>query len=140
MSSEGNKAGGSKKQQSEDDFETVNHEDAETPRNDGRNSASTKTDDLSLTRFDNHNNEDDDDSDDEPAMAHHPIFGMLAGRLGQRRRGSSHKYDKLHPENQVLSIANVEHCVEVENDAFPENERATREKVTHLLEHYHGLF
>ncbi|KAK5093901.1 hypothetical protein LTR70_004426 [Exophiala xenobiotica] len=129
MSSD-NKANDGKKQQTEDDFETVNHEDAETPGNTERKSPTTTKDDLSLTRFDNRNQEEEDDSDDEPAMAHHPIFGMLAGRLGQRRRGSTHKYDKLHPENQVLSLAHLEDCIEVENSAFPENERASREKPT----------
>lgn len=130
MSSEDNTTNDSKKQQTEDDFETVNHEDAETPGNTEGKTATTPKDDLSLTRFENRNQEEDDDSDDEEhAMAHHPIFGMLAGRLGQRRRGSAHKYDKLHPENQVLSIAYVEDCVEVENGAFPENERCSREKV-----------
>lgn len=130
--SSGNKANDGRKQQTEDDFETVNHEDAETPGNTERKSPTTTKDDLSLTRFDNRNQEEEDDSDDEPAMAHHPIFGMLAGRLGQRRRGSTHKYDKLHPENQVLSLAHIEDCVEVESSAFPENERASREKVIQI--------
>lgn len=116
------------RQQSEDDFEAVSHEDAETTAKADK-SVHAK-DDLQLTRFDNDLKDVEDDSDDdESAMANHPIFGMLAGRLGQRRRGSSHKYDKLHPENQVLTIANVEDCVKVEESAFPPNERGSREKV-----------
>ncbi|KAK5954921.1 hypothetical protein OHC33_003600 [Knufia fluminis] len=123
-----------KKQQAEDDFETVSHEDAETSINTEGKSPSTTQDELKLTRFNNNNQDDEDDSDDdEHAMAHHPIFGMLAGRLGQRRRGSTHKYDKLHPENQVLSIAYVEDCVQVEDGAFPEDERASREKFEYRL-------
>lgn len=114
--------------QTEDDFETVNHEDAQTPGTEERKAS----DDLSLTRFGNNLRDEEDDSDDD-AMASHPIFGMLAGRLGQRRRGSTHKYDRLHPENQVLTVANVEDCVDVENAAFPENERCSREKVFLLL-------
>lgn len=116
-----------KQQQAEDEFETVSHEDAETPANtDAQNS---KSDDLSLIRFDNDLRDVEDDSDEDEGMAHHPLFNMLAGRLGQRRRGSSHKYDKYHPENQVLTIANVNDCVEVEDAAFPPEERASREKV-----------
>lgn len=130
MSSEQSKTknNAEKKQQSEDDFETVSHEDAETTANTDKPSATN--DDLQLTRFDHDLRDVEDDSDDdESAMASHPIFGMLAGRLGQRRRGSAHKYDKLHPENQVLTIANVDDCVKVEESAFPPNERMSREKV-----------
>lgn len=133
----GSKSGASndnKKQQAEDDFETVSHEDAQTPGNSEGKHAATASDDLKLTRFDHDLREDEDDSDDdEHAMAHHPIFGMLAGRLGQRRRGSTHKYDKLHPENQVLTVSNVDDCVEVENGAFPEHERCSREKFEYRL-------
>lgn len=122
------------KQQTEDDFETVNHEDAPTPGTNGgagsgAASGASTMEDLQLTRFDNDLREEEDDSDDDDAMAHHPIFGMLAGRLGQRRRGSTHKYDKLHPENQVLTRNNIDDCVAVENSAFPEHERCSREKV-----------
>ncbi|KAK5081516.1 hypothetical protein LTR05_007647 [Lithohypha guttulata] len=135
MSSAENKADDNtdSRQQAEDEFETVSHEDAETAANTD-NKANANKDDLQLTRFDNDLRDVEDDSDDdEQGMAHHPIFGMLAGRLGQRRRGSSHKYDKLHPENQVLTIANVDECVEVEHDAFPEQERASREKFEYRL-------
>lgn len=117
--------------QTEDDFETVNHEDAQTPNEGNAEKASSRDDDLKLQRFGNDLQDvgdEDDSDDDEHAMAHHPLFGMLAGRLGQRRRGSTHKYDKLHPENQVLTVANVEDCVEVES-AFPDHERCSREKV-----------
>lgn len=124
------------KRQPEDDFETVNHEDAPTPGTNGgagTTPGGSTLEDLQLTRFDNDLREEEDDSDDDDAMASHPIFGMLAGRLGQRRRGSTHKYDKLHPENQVLTINNVDDCVNVENAAFPENERCSREKVSQSI-------
>lgn len=119
----------------DEDFETVSHEDA-TP-NSGKASSRPAGEDLRLQRFDNdlRDVEDDDSDDDEHAMAHHPIFGMLAGRLGQRRRGSTHKYDKLHPENQVLTISNLNDCVEVET-AFPEHERCSREKVSFSIGHH----
>jgi len=139
MSSDQSTANNSRKQQAEDDFETVSPEDAGTTGQIDGKSTSTTKDDLSLTRIHNRNQDEDDDSDDdEHAMAHHPIFGMLAGRLGQRRRGSAHKYDKLHPENQVLSLTYVDDCVEVENAAFPENERASREKVMHFHSYLSG--
>lgn len=131
------------KQQTEDDFETVNHEDALAPGTNagaGSSPGAPSSDDLQLTRFDNDLRDvEEDDSDDDDAMASHPIFGMLAGRLGQRRRGSTHKYDRLHPENQILTRANVEDCVDVENSAFPENERCSREKVRPCLRCDHVL-
>lgn len=128
----------------EDDFETIEHHETEAPASapEGR-IPGISNDDLKLQRFANslddteeiireEDDDDEDDSDDdEHAMASHPIFGMLAGRLGQRRRGSTHKYDSLHPENQVLTVANVDDCVEVE-EAFPANERCSREKVSRI--------
>lgn len=117
----------------EDGYEPVSHEDAETPSS----GLDHPSDDLALQRFQNSlaPRDDEDDSDEDEHTMSHPIFGMLAGRLGQRlRRGSSHAYDKLHPENQVLTVANVEDCVEVENEAFPEAERCTREKVRLLMQ------
>lgn len=120
-----------KQQQAEDEFENVGHEDAETPAN--TDNQYSRSEDLSLIRFDNDLRDVEDDSDEDEGMSHHPLFGMLAGRLGQRRRGSTHKYDKYHPENQVLTIANVNDCVEVEESAFPPEERATREKVLNQI-------
>ena len=35
----------------------------------------------------------------------------------------------LHPHVQTLSISDLEACVALENAAFPENERCSREKV-----------
>ena len=35
----------------------------------------------------------------------------------------------LHPYVQILSISDLEACVALENAAFPENERCSREKV-----------
>ena len=81
-----------KQQQAEDEFETVSHEDAQTPAN--TDNQYSRSDDLSLIRFDNDLRDPEDDSDEDEGMAHHPLFGMLAGRLGQRRRGSTHKYHK----------------------------------------------
>ncbi|KAJ5604587.1 hypothetical protein N7510_009741 [Penicillium lagena] len=51
------------------------------------------------------------------------------------RRPPTHhrtKLDELHPFVQLLSVSNVEDCVEVEN-AFPENERCSRDKFVYRL-------
>ncbi|KAJ5484056.1 hypothetical protein N7539_005852 [Penicillium diatomitis] len=51
------------------------------------------------------------------------------------RRPPTHhrtKLDELHPFVQLLSVSNVEDCVEVEN-AFPEAERCSREKFIYRL-------
>ncbi|RMZ86120.1 hypothetical protein DV737_g15, partial [Chaetothyriales sp. CBS 132003] len=50
-----------------------------------------------------------------------------------RRRGSSHKWDYLHPVTQVLTVANVDDCTALEADAFPEHERCSREKFEYRL-------
>ncbi|KAF4258927.1 hypothetical protein KXX13_007105 [Aspergillus fumigatus] len=42
------------------------------------------------------------------------------------------KLDELHPFVQTLTVSNVDDCVEVEN-AFPENERCSREKFIYRL-------
>lgn len=55
------------------------------------------------------------------------------------RRPPTHqrtKLDELHPFVQLLSTSNVEDCVVVEN-AFPENERCSREKVRPNLRWLH---
>lgn len=50
-----------------------------------------------------------------------------------RRPPTQHrtKLDELHPFVQLLSVSNVEDCLEVEK-AFPENERCSRDKVSPL--------
>jgi hypothetical protein len=118
----------------DDDFVDISDEDA-----DMRDAADDKHPDSNHNVLDLHrlaaNSEDnhdlDDDSDeDQDQMANHPLLSMLTGRLGQRRRGSTHKWDRLHPVTQVLSVANVDDCDKLEIDAFPEQERCSREKVS----------
>ena len=41
----------------------------------------------------------------------------------------SKRSNDLHPFVQVLSISDLDGCVAVENAAFPEDQRASREKV-----------
>ena len=73
---------------------------------------------------------DDDDEDSSPL---HPLMSRLQNRLLSRNtninRASSSKFDSLHPYTSILSLADVDQCVELENSAFPENERCSREKV-----------
>jgi hypothetical protein len=98
--------------------------------------AKQSIDSLDLHSFSSNDRErlEDEDSDDEEHdhMASHPLLSMLTGRLGQRRRGSTHKWDSLHPVSQVLSVANVDDCTELEATAFPEHERCSQEKVCHF--------
>jgi hypothetical protein len=118
-------------QDDDDDFVDISDED--TDMRDGDADADDKqrtTNALDLHRLAANSEDIDEDSDDEPDnMASHPLLSMLTGRLGQRRRGSTHKWDHLHPVTSVLSVNNVEDCVQLENEAFPENERCSREKV-----------
>lgn len=80
--------------------------------------------------------EDDDSEEEHDQMASHPLLSMLTGRLGQRRRGSTHKWDALHPVTQVLSVANVKDCTALEESTFAEHERCSREKVRY---HYYSF-
>lgn len=73
------------------------------------------------------------DDDDEESSPLHPLMSRLQNRLLSRNtninRASSSKFDSLHPYTSILSVADVEQCIELENSAFPENERCSREKV-----------
>lgn len=112
----------------DEDFVDIDHEDVEM-----QDSESGKEgDDLSLHTFENNIrdvDEDDESEEEHDHMASHPLLSMLTGRMGQRRRGSTHKWDVLHPVTQVLSPGNVDDCTKLEDSAFPENERCSREKV-----------
>lgn len=114
----------------DDDFVDISDEDTDMRDADADDTQRSKND-LDLQRLATSSNPDlDDSSDDEnDSMASHPLLSMLTGRLGQRRRGSTHKWDSLHPVTQVLSAANVDDCTELENQVFPEEERCSREKV-----------
>ena len=52
-----------------------------------------------------------------------------------RMRGTTEpKKDSLHPYVQTLSLEDLESCLALENAAFPEHERCSREKVNkHIL-------
>ena len=52
----------------------------------------------------------------------------------------SKRSNDLHPFVQVLSISDLDGCVAVENAAFPEDQRASREKVCVLYDLRPSLF
>ena len=111
----------------DEEFVDIDHEDVEMQDPD---STKRTIDGLDLHKFGTNVHDPDDDSEDEhDNMANHPLLSMLTGRLGQRRRGSTHKWDALHPVTQVLSVANVDDCTVLEESAFPEHERCSKEKV-----------
>ncbi len=47
--------------------------------------------------------------------------------------------DEFHPYVQTLSIADLESCIALENAAFPEDERCSREKVSGIWRPIHVL-
>lgn len=120
----------------DEDFIDINHTDIDMPDHatDGDKVHSSP---LDLHRYGNSirnvddigDGEDESEDDDHDPMANHSLLNMLTGRLGGRRRGSTHKWDRLHPENQALSVFDVDQCAKLEEDAFPPEERASREKV-----------
>ena len=59
-----------------------------------------------------------------------PRFGSFAEEM--RYSGLEEK-GNLHPYVQTLTVADVESCVALENAAFPEHERCSREKVHHAF-------
>lgn len=50
------------------------------------------------------------------------------------------KRDELHPYTQTLNMSDVEACVRLEAETFPEHERATREKVSLTFSQLYLLF
>lgn len=120
----------------EEDFIDINHTDIDMPDHE-KDDEQVHSSPLDLHRYGNNirdvdeigDGEDDSDDDDHDPMANHSLLNMLTGRLGGRRRGSTHKWDRLHPENQALSVFDVDQCATLEEEAFPPEERASREKV-----------
>lgn len=65
----------------------------------------------------------------------HPLMGHLQGRLLGRSmaRNAPKKFAPLHPYTQILSLHDVDECVRIESEAFPEHERCSQEKVSAFL-------
>ena len=105
--------------------------DAEMPDVDTSSSSSG----LALQRMSANNihtlHDDEDESEDNSQL--HPLMNRLQNRLLSRNtnlnRASSNKFDTLHPYTSILSLADVDQCVQLEESAFPEHERCSREKV-----------
>jgi hypothetical protein len=122
--------------QEEDGFVDIQHADIDMHDTESDDAPQSSSAPLELQRYSNNLEDPEDDSDDDQdAMANHPLLSMLTGRLGARRRGSSHEWDRLHPENQALSVANADECSSLEESAFPPEERASLEKVRMQTRH-----
>ncbi len=122
--------------QDEDGFVDIQHADVDMQDTESDDAPHSTSAPLQLQRYSNNLQDPEDDSDDDhDAMANHPLLSMLTGRLGARRRGSSHEWDRLHPENQALSVANADECSSLEESVFPPEERASREKVRMQIHH-----
>lgn len=55
------------------------------------------------------------------------------GTMFAEQAQENSKRDDLHPYTQTLNLNDVESCVILEEAAFPPQERATREKVSHTF-------
>jgi hypothetical protein len=70
-----------------------------------------------------------EDDEEENSFYRPGLAGLLGGRMMQRSQHTAGKFDHLHPFTQLLSVSNVDDCVSLENEVFPESERCSREKV-----------
>ena len=78
--------------------------------------------------------EEEEEEEEEQSLYRPGLAGLLGGRMMQRNRNQPEKFHALHPFCQVLSTSNIEDCVGLEEDAFPESERCSPEKVfTHVI-------
>ncbi|RMY71779.1 hypothetical protein D0862_14562 [Hortaea werneckii] len=67
---------------------------------------------------------------------HHPTGAMDAvNDQGNFQTPGLSKRDDLHPYTQSLSIKDIDSCTKLEEETFPPNERATREKFEYRLKH-----
>lgn len=74
-------------------------------------------------------NEDNDEEEGEDYVAVDHEDAADFSYLFRRPQGRPRtQLDELHPFVQVLSLSNVDDCIQVE-DSFPEHERCTRDKV-----------
>jgi hypothetical protein len=96
-----------------EDFNVINHEDVEDVEE-----------------------EEEEEEEEEHSFYRPGLAGFLGGRMMQRSRNSPRRFDNLHPFTQVLSISNVDDCVNLENEVFPESERCSRDKVTKMRSIY----
>ncbi|KAH9831316.1 polyamine acetyltransferase [Teratosphaeria destructans] len=69
------------------------------------------------------------DAGDEERMV-----DSLSRQSKRQQLSDQPKRDELHPYTQTLSISDVDSCVTLEEQAFPPNERASREKFQYRLQ------
>ncbi|KAI7359637.1 hypothetical protein KC320_g286 [Hortaea werneckii] len=67
----------------------------------------------------------------------HPTGGAMdaVNDQGNFQTPALSKRDDLHPYTQSLSINDIDSCTKLEEETFPPNERATREKFEYRLKH-----
>lgn len=69
-------------------------------------------------------NKSGSDDEDDVRMSNYGSFfrrPVMSDKTNQR--------DELHPYTSILTLSDVDDCVKLEEAAFPENERCSREKV-----------
>ncbi|KAI7502764.1 hypothetical protein KC367_g2061 [Hortaea werneckii] len=68
---------------------------------------------------------------------HHPTGGAMdaINDQGNFQTPGLSKRDDLHPYTQSLSINDIDSCTKLEEETFPPDERATREKFEYRLKH-----
>ena len=124
-------------QRDDEDFVPVSYEDLESNDDlmdiddhaDDERASSPPGNDAGLQRMPG--NLGDPDEESNQAFLH-PLMNHLQGRLlgrGGAARNLPNKFAPLHPYTQVLSLVNLDECLRVENEACPEAERCSREKV-----------
>ena len=105
---------GAKKE--DEEFVDINHEDAQQDR--------------PPTKEESHDDEANwEDEEEEGGFS--PISAFFGAGRRQAQRKTPSKRDEVHPYTAVLSLSNLESCIELENSAFSEMERCSREKVSH---------
>ena len=110
----------------EEEFQNVEHAEAQQPDHDSEFETEDEESDGEYGR-----------DEQGPSMFESLLRSHLMGGGPGRGRPQQDPIarDALHPYTQVLSVANLDECVQVENATFPEHERATREKVSLLHAH-----
>ncbi|KAF2774497.1 acyl-CoA N-acyltransferase [Teratosphaeria nubilosa] len=68
------------------------------------------------------------DAEDEERMVN-----RLSRQQKRQQSSAQPERDELHPYTQTLSMSDVDSCVKLEEEAFPPNERASREKFQYRL-------
>lgn len=98
----------------------------------------TIADGLAATELDQ--DEEEEDSEGDYVAVGSEEMNDLSFWFRQPPVRQPTKLDELHPFVQTLTASNVDDCVNVENQAFPESERCSREKVRFFLYEQFSFF